>query len=388
VKVAIVHYWLVSMRGGERVLESLCRMFPDADVFTHVVDRDAISKDIASHTIKTTFISRLPAPRRMYQKYLPLMPMALESLDMSQYDLIISNEAGPAKGIIPGPDCVHICYCCSPMRYIWDQYHVYRHNAGFFTRFVMPPLAHYLRIWDVSSSARVDKFLADSNHVANRITKFYRRDADVVYPPVAVDAFTPVPPEELGDYYLWAGQLVRYKRPDVAIEAFRRTGKKLVVIGEGEERKALEKISGDNITFLGAAPFSALKQHFARCKALVFPGEEDFGIVPVEVQAAGRPVIAYGKGGALDTVIDGKTGILFPESSVEGLIAAIDRFEASGLAQTCTADCVANAASFSEENFQAGIRQALAECGVDALPDGTPCVQSVPAMASRSRGPL
>lgn len=363
-KVALVHYWLVGMRGGERVLESLCRMFPEADIYTHVLDRNAISKVIARHNIRTTFISSLPAPRNMYQKYLPLMPLALESLDMSQYDLIISNEAGPAKGIIPGPDCVHICYCCSPMRYIWDQYHVYRHNAGFFTRFVMPPLAHYLRMWDVSSSSRVDKFLADSHHVANRITKFYRRDAEVVYPPVAVAEFEPASIEELGDYYLWAGQLVRYKRPDIAIEAFRRTGKKLVVIGEGEERKSLEKLSGDNIKFLGSTPFSELKRHFARCRALIFPGEEDFGIVPVEVQAAGRPVIAYGKGGALDTVVDGKTGILFPDSTVEGLIAAIDRFEASGLSETCSADCVENASSFSEENFQAGVRNALAEHGI------------------------
>lgn len=363
-KVAIVHYWLVSMRGGERVLESLCRMFPDADVYTHLVDRKAISKDIARHNIQTTFISKLPAPQRMYQKYLPFMPLALESLDMSDYDLIFSNEAGPAKGIIPGPNSVHICYCCSPMRYIWDQYHIYRQNAGPFTKFVMPPLAHYLRIWDVSSSARVDKFLADSTHVANRITKFYRRDADVVYPPVAVDAFTPAPPEELGDYYLWAGQLVRYKRPDIAIEAFRRNGKKLVVIGVGEEEAALKKIASDNITFLGATPFSVLKQHFARCKALVFPGEEDFGIVPVEVQAAGRPVIAYGKGGVLDTVIDGRTGVLFSDSTVEGLIRAVDAFESTSLATTCTEDCLANAALFSEANFQSGIKKALAEFGI------------------------
>lgn len=363
-KVAIVHYWLVSMRGGERVLESLCRMFPDADVYTHLVDRNAISKDIARHNIQTTFISKLPAPRRMYQKYLPFMPLALESLDMSGYDLIISSEAGPTKGIIPAANSVHLCYCHSPMRYLWDQYHIYRQGAGRFTRFLMPFLTHYLRLWDVSTSNRVDKFVANSQHVANRIEKFYRRDSKIVYPPVAVNAFTPSPCEERGDYYLWAGQLVRYKRPDIAIEAFRRTGKKLVVIGEGEEKAALEKIAGDNITFLGATPFSALKQHFARCKALVFPGEEDFGIVPVEVQAAGRPVIAYGKGGVLDTVIDGKTGILFPESTVDGLVEAIERFEASGLSETCTEDCLANAASFSEANFQAGIVQALAECGI------------------------
>lgn len=364
-RVALVHYWLVGMRGGERVLESLCRMFPEADIYTHVVDRGAISKLLAQHEIRTTFISKLPFAKRLYPKYLPLMPQALEALDLTDYDLIISNEAGPAKGIIAGPDTPHICYCCSPMRYIWDQYHIYRKNAGFFTRFVMPPLAHYLRMWDVSSAARVDMFLADSNHVANRITKFYRRPATVVYPPVAIDEFVSAPPEEVGDYYLWAGQLVRYKRPDIAIEAFKRNGKKLVVIGEGEEKAKLERECGENITFLGSTPFSELKHHFARCKALIFPGEEDFGIVPVEVQAAGRPVIAYGKGGALDTVVDGKTGILFKPSTTEGLMAAIDRFEASGIADNCSADCVANAQGFTEANFQTGVRTALAEVGFD-----------------------
>lgn len=367
-RVAIVHYWLVGMRGGERVLESLCRMFPDADIFTHVVDRNAISKEIAKHKITTTFISKLPAPRRMYQKYLPLMPMALEALDLTSYDLIISSEAGPAKGVIPGPDSVHICYCSSPMRYVWDQYHVYRQNAGFFSRLLMPPIAHYLRLWDTSSSLRVDRFLANSNHVAHRIKKFYRRESDVVPPPVAIHEFAPVGQEDLGDYYLWAGQLVHYKRPDVAIEAFRRNGKKLVVIGEGEEKARLEKLAGDNISFLGATPFAALKDHFARCKALIFPGEEDFGIVPVEIQAAGRPVIAYGKGGALDTVVDGKTGILFPECSADSLVSAIERFEASNLSENCMADCIANAASFSEENFQAGVRRALQQEGISIFP--------------------
>lgn len=364
-KVALIHYWLLSMRGGERVLESLCRMFPDADVYTHVIDPSRISADITSHNIQTTFISKLPAAKRLYQKYLPLMPMALESLDLSSYDLIISNESGPTKGIIPGPDTVHICYSCSPMRYLWDQYHVYRHNAGFLTRLVMPPLVHRMRIWDVTTAARVDKFLADSNHVANRIRKFFRRDAVVVFPPVAVHEFEPAPADEIGDYYLWAGQLVRYKRPDIAVEAFNRTGRKLLVIGEGEERRRLEKIAGDNITFLGSQPFSMLKYHFARCKALIFPGEEDFGIVPVEVQAAGRPVIAYGYGGALDTVVDGKTGILFKQVDADGLNAAIERFETSGLSDTCTADCVANASTFTEKNFQDGIRAALAECGIN-----------------------
>lgn len=365
-KVALVHYWLLSMRGGERVLESLCRMFPDADVYTHVVDPARLSDEIVRHRIRTTFISRLPAARRLYQKYLPLMPLALETLDLTGYDLIISSEAGPAKGIIAAPDAVHLCYCHSPMRYLWDQYHVYQENAGLLTRLLMPPLLHRMRIWDVTTAARVDSFLANSRFVAQRIEKYYRRGSRVLHPPVAVDSFAPVPREEIGDYYLWAGQLVRYKRPDVAVEAFRRMGKKLVVIGEGAERRALERVAGDTVTFLGSAPFDVLRHHLARCKALVFPGAEDFGIVPVEAQASGRPVIAYGRGGVLETVVDGKTGILFGECSVEGLVEAVERFEQSGLGERCSADCVANASRFREDNFRAGFAEVLAEHGIEA----------------------
>jgi glycosyltransferase involved in cell wall biosynthesis len=268
VKVAIVHYWMVSMRGGERVTESLCRMFPDADVFTNLAVRENLSPTITRHKITETFIARLPFARRLYQKYLPLMPLALESLDLTKYDLIISNEAGPAKGIIPGPDTVHLNYCCSPMRYIWDQYHVYRARAGFFTRLFMPLFTHYLRMWDATAAMRTDHFLADSQHVANRIKKFL-----------------PAPDGERGDYYLWCGELVRYKRPDLAIEAFNASGRPLVVIGDGDQRKQLESIAKSNILFLGKAPFDVLKHHAARCRALIFPGEEDFGIVPLEVQA-------------------------------------------------------------------------------------------------------
>lgn len=351
-RVAIVHYWLVGMRGGERVTESICRIFPEADIYTHVVDRGAISKLLARHTIRTTFIAKLPFARRLYPKYLPLMPQALEGLDLTGYDLIISNEAGPAKGVIAGPETPHICYCCSPMRYIWDQYHIYHRTAGFFTRLMMPFLAHYLRMWDVSSAARVDKFLADSSYVAKRITKYWRRPATVVYPPVAVREFQAVDAKDVGDFYLWVGELVTYKRPDIAIDAFNRNGKKLVVIGDGPERKKLEKVAGDNIAFLGKAPFDVLKRHYATCKALVFPGEEDFGIVPVEVQAAGRPVIAFGKGGALETVVDGKTGLFFSDPSADGLNEAIARFEETNLGDTCLESCQDNAEKFSEENFR------------------------------------
>jgi len=371
-RVALVHYWLVNMRGGERVLESLCRMFPDADIYTHVVDRSNISRLLASHRITETFIGRLPFAKRWYQKYLPLMPWALEALDLTDYDLIISSEAGPAKGIVPPPDGIHIAYVHSPTRYIWDKYYVYRGAAGRLTRLVMLPIAHWLRIWDTASAARVDHVLANSTFVAQRVTKYWRRDAEVVFPPVAVEEFQPAAVEDLEGYYLWAGELVSYKRPDIAVEAFRRNGRRLIVIGNGSERARLERNATPNITFIGKVGFAELKRYMARCQALIFPGDEDFGIIPVEVQASGRPVIAYGRGGILDTVIDGQTGILYREPGAEGLVAAIERFEASDLVRGATDACVANASRFTEAAFQDGVRAALARCGVTWTPPVSP----------------
>ena len=363
-KVALIHYWLVNMRGGEKVLEALCRMFPHADIFTHVYDPAAVSDVIRAHSVKTTLISRLPFARQRYQNYLPLMPLALEELDLSGYDLIISSEAGPAKGVTPPPDAAHLCYVHSPMRYIWDQYHVYKRHAGFAARTAMPLLAHQLRIWDAISAVRVDAFVANSAHVAKRVNKFYRREAAVVHPPVAVDDFAPAPRGERENFYLWAGELVAYKRPDIAIEAFNRLGRQLVVIGGGEMRGKLEKTAKGNIKFLGRTDFETLKRCMARCKALVFPGEEDFGIIPVEAMASGRPVIAYGRGGALDTIIDGETGLLFDDQSVEGLMAAIESFEASDLANADPAPFVARARLFDEAAFRRGIFTALLRLGV------------------------
>ncbi len=358
-KVAIVHYWLVGMRGGERVLEELCTLYPQAVIITHVVDRAAISEKLRRHEIRETSIGRLPGAKRHYQKYLPLMPRALEMVDMSEFDLVISSESGPAKGIICRPDAVHVCYCHSPMRYIWDHFHIYRAGAGRLTRLAMPMLAHKLRIWDVTTAMRVDHFVANSRFIAQRILSYYRRDADVIPPPVAVEAFHLAPAEEVGPHYLMAGELVHYKRPDLAIEAFNRNGLPLRVIGGGERLEALRKTAGPNITFLGKVPFDQLKREFARCKALIFPGEEDFGIVPVEVMAAGRPVIAYGRGGALDSVVPGVTGELFAEQSVDSLVAAVDRFE-SGLAQTLQPEMLRrHAEGFSAEIFRTRMQAAI-----------------------------
>jgi len=365
-RVALVHYWLVGMRGGEKVLEELCRMFPDADIYTHVCVPDHLSATLRAHRIEETFVARLPFARRLYQKYLPLMPQALEALDLSGYDLVISSESGPAKGVIPAPGAAHLCYCHSPMRYLCDQYHLYRAGAGGLARAAMPLLAHRLRQWDVTSAARVDRFVANSGHVAARIEKYWRRSADVVHPPVAVSDFAPVAEDERGDFYLWAGELAPYKRPDLALAAFRALDRPLVMIG-GPERtaRALAAEAPANVTVLGPVDFATLRVHMARCRALVFPGEEDFGIVPVETIASGRPVIAFARGGALDTVSHGQTGLLFDDQSVEGLVDAILRFEAEGLDRASPTRVAAHAARFAPPAFRAGVARSLAAMGVD-----------------------
>lgn len=351
-RVLLVHYWLVGMRGGEKVLEALCRMFPNADILTHVVDRESLSPLLQQHRILTTSINRLPWSKRFYQSYLPLMPQALEACDLTGYDLVISSESGPAKGVIVPPDTPHICYCHSPMRYIWDQYHTYKKSAGLLAGLAMPLIAGGLRQWDVTSAARVDLFVANSEHVAQRIKKYWRRDATVIHPPVDVAAFSSVDPAERGDYYLWLGELAPYKRPDIAVEAFSESGRHLKVIGGPAKAVAqLQGKAGPTVEFLGKTDFETLKFHLARCQALIFPGEEDFGIVPVEALASGRPVIAFDRGGVRDTVKDGLTGILYGDNSVAGLNNAIARFEASELATCDSASLTEAAAKFSEDRF-------------------------------------
>jgi glycosyltransferase involved in cell wall biosynthesis len=327
VKVAIIHYWLVGMRGGEKVLDAFCELYPQADIFTHVVVPDAISPRLRSHKIRTSFIARLPRASKWYKHYLPLMPIALEQLDLREYDLIISSESGPAKGIVPRPDTLHVCYCHSPMRYVWNMYHEYLSSAGLLARTGMPLLTHYLRTWDESSAARVDRFVANSHNVAARIWKYYRREAAVVYPPVDVDAFAPISGVVDTDYFLMVGELVSYKRPDLAVQAFNATGRKLVVIGGGPMLAQLRRDAKSNVSVLGPQPFEVLRHHYARCRALIFPGEEDFGIVPVEAMASGCPVVAYGRGGAVETVMDGITGILFDRQVVDELVAAVERVD-------------------------------------------------------------
>lgn len=361
-RVALIHYWLVGMRGGEKVLESLCRMYPDADIFTHVHVPEEMSDTIRGHKVTQTRVGRMPFARRLYQSYLPFMPRALEEIDLTGYDLVISSESGPAKGVIVPPDAFHLCYCHSPMRYLWDQYHVYRNSAGPLGRLMLPHLAHRLRMWDVTSAARVDAFAANSTHVAARIGKYWNRDSTVVHPPVDVHSFAPVAPDERGDFYLWAGELAPYKRPDLAIEVFNKLKLPLVMIG-GPEKEAnrLRALAGPTVTILGRTSFDVLRDHLARCRALIFPGEEDFGIVPLEAMASGRPVIAYDRGGARDTVIPGKTGLLFRDQSVDGLAQAVQRFEDEGMFDMDSAAMVQHARQFTEAAFQAGIAAMLPE---------------------------
>jgi glycosyltransferase involved in cell wall biosynthesis len=347
-KVALVHYWLVTMRGGEKVLEELCRLYPQADIFTHVVSEENISDAIKAHRITTSFIASLPGAVRHYQKYLPLMPLALEQLDLRDYDLVISSESGPAKGVITGENTLHLCYCHTPMRYLWAMYHEYRDSAGALTRLAMAPIFHRLRQWDYASAARVDHFIANSTTVQRRIAKTYRRSSDVIHPPVAVDQFKPARSE---DFYLLCGQLVPYKRADIAVEAFNRMGKPLMVVGAGSELARLRRMAKPNVKILGQQPIDTLQRLYATCRALVFPGEEDFGIVPVEAMASGRPVIAFDKGGARDTIIDGVCGILYPDPTVDGLIAAVERYEREA-ASFNPATIVAHATRFSAARFR------------------------------------
>jgi glycosyltransferase involved in cell wall biosynthesis len=324
-KVAIIHYWLVGMRGGEKVVEALCEMYPQADIFTHVYVPEMVSDRIKQHKIIPSFINSLPRASSMYKTYLPLMPIALEQLDLRGYDLVISSESGPAKGVIPPADALHVCYCHTPMRYIWNMYHDYRKSAGRIARFMMPPLSHYLRMWDVTSAKRVDSFVANSATVAKRIHRYYGAKSVVIHPPVDIDAFSIAAASELEDSFLMAGELVSYKRPDLAVRAFNEMKLKLVVIGGGEMLDEIRRIAGPTVSVLGSQPFDVLRQHYAKCRALIFPGEEDFGMVPVEAMASGRPVVAFARGGAVETVADGVSGLFFAEQTVEAISSAVKR---------------------------------------------------------------
>jgi glycosyltransferase involved in cell wall biosynthesis len=343
-KVALVHDWLTGMRGGERVLEVLCELFPDADIYTLLHVDGSVSPTIERHRIHSTFIRRLPQAKTKYRFYLILFPFAAERIDLSGYDLILSSSHCVAKNVRVPEGACHISYVHTPMRYVWDQFDAYfgPGRANLPVRVAMRAVRPWLQKRDVETSRRVNHFIANSRHVARRIERHYGREAEVIYPPVDVDRFSPSARDE--GYYLMVTAFAPYKRVDLAIEAFNRTGLPLRIIGSGQDGARLRSMAGRNIEFIGWGTDAEVSEAYAGCKALIFPGEEDFGIVPVEAMASGKPVIAYGRGGVLDTVVplDGHgslngassnsrapTGIFFQEQSPDSLIQALRRFEAN-----------------------------------------------------------
>ena len=364
-RVALVHDWLLGMRGGEKCLEIFCELFPDAELYTLISDAEKISSTIRRMKINNSWLSRFPRIKSHYRNFLPLFPAAIESIDLSNYDLILSSSHCVAKGIFPHR-ALHVAYVHAPMRYVWDMYDAYFSRRNLMARTAMTVCRPYLQRWDVRSAGRVDYFIANSLNVAAKIRRLYARPATVLYPPVDLSKFRIS--NEQGPYYLVVSALVPYKRIDIVIEAFNRLKLPLKIAGQGPLRKQLERASGPNIEFLGWVSDEKLVQLYASSQALIFPGEEDFGIVPLEAQASGRPVIAYGKGGVLETVIaldssadppnrqTAPTGILFPEQSSECLITAIERFDRARKAFD-PAKLRLHAAGFSRERFKAQVKE-------------------------------
>ena len=328
-KVAIVHEWLSVYGGSERVVEVLHELFPEAPIYTLVYDEDNMPERFKNYDIRTTFVQKLPFAKKKYPNYLPLMPRAFEELDLTEYDLVITSSSSCCKGVITRSDALNICYCYTPIRYVWEFYYGYTKDMRGLKKWFISHVIHRIRMWDRLAADRVDYFVAISNYIQGRIHKYYRRESQVIFPPVNTHLYQLAP--EKKNFYLIVSRLVTYKRVDLAIEAFNKLGLPLVIIGGGPEEKKLKAMAKENVTFLGRLSDEEIAGYYAESKAFIFPGEEDFGITPVEAQASGTPVIAYGRGGALDTVREGKTGVLFKEQTVESLCEAINQFETQGV---------------------------------------------------------
>lgn len=359
-KVAIVHDWLVVLGGAEKVLKNIIECFPKADIFS-VVDFLEDRECVKGKSVTTSFIQKLPLARKRYRAYLPLMPIAIEQVDLSGYDLVISSSHAVAKGVLTGPNQVHVSYVHSPIRYAWDLQHQYLNESHLNTgiKSVMARvLLHYIRGWDSRSANGVDHLLANSQFIAQRIRKTYQREATVIYPPVDLANITMCTQKD--DFYVTASRMVPYKRIDLIVRAFSQTPeRRLVVIGDGPEMKKIKAVAGENVTILGHQPFDVLVDHLRRARAFVFAAEEDFGISVVEAQACGTPVIAYGRGGALESVIglplERPTGVFFGEQTPESLLAAVSRFERNANLFDPRA-CRRNAERFSSENFKTALK--------------------------------
>lgn len=327
-RVALVHDYLTQYGGAERVLEALHALYPAAPVYTSVYARDTMPAHFREWTIHTSFMQNLHLLRRRHQLGLILYSTAFERFDLSRYELVISSSSAWAKGVITSPHALHICYCHAPMRFVW-HYHDYLRgeSVGPLGRLLLPFVLGYVRLWDEVSAQRVDSYIANSREVARRIAKYYRRSATVINPPVDVAGYTVAP--DYDDYFLVVSRLVPYKRLDIVVEAFNQLGLPLKVVGRGRQRAALEAMAKPNIQFLGPVDQATLHSLYARCRALIWPEAADFGIAPVEVQASGRPVIAYAAGGALETVVEGETGIFFHQQTPAALVAAVRSFDAA-----------------------------------------------------------
>jgi glycosyltransferase involved in cell wall biosynthesis len=353
-RVAVVHDWLTAYAGSEKVLEQILQLFPQAELFT-LVDHLPVAQRpfIAGRTIHTSFLQRLPFSAQLFRKLLWLFPLAIESFDLSPFDLVLSSSHAVAKGVITGPDQLHICYCHSPIRYAWDCQHEYLRQAGLdagLKSIYARTALHYLRLWDVRTASGVDQFIANSSFIARRIRKAYSRPATVIHPPVDVDKF-PLTTQK-SDYYVTASRLVPYKRVDLIVQAFAKMpDRRLLVIGDGPEMRSCQKLAASNVQMLGYQTDEVLRATLGKARAFIFAAEEDFGISVVEAQACGTPVICYGKGGVLDSVIDRETGIYFPEQSVESIVSAVERFEALTVPLS-PFKIRAQAQRFSPEQFQ------------------------------------
>jgi glycosyltransferase involved in cell wall biosynthesis len=379
VKVALVHDWLTGMRGGEKCLEVFCELFPDADLFTLIHVPGQVSPRIEQHRITTSFLQDLPGRERWYRYYLPLMPAAIEALDLSAYDMVLSSSHCAAKGVIPRPDALHVSYIHTPMRYVWDLWPQYFPPEGWTSRYVLPVLLNRLRTWDTVSTNRVDHLIANSHFVAQRIAKYYRREATVVHPPVDTTWFTPATVNgEVAvdaDFYLMVTALVPNKRVDLAIEAFNNLRRPLKIIGSGPLEAKLKRLAGPTIEMLGWCSDEVLRQAYAACRAVVFPSQEDFGLVPLEANAAGRPVIALAQGGSLETVVPlncrakevnvqqgdvaaSPTGVFFFHPSAAALAEAVRFFEVHE-AVFDPAALRQHALRFDRQQFKQRIRQFL-----------------------------
>lgn len=349
-KVAIVHELLIGHGGAERVLEDILKVYPEAHIYTMIYDPKSMPERFRNYDIRTTYFQKIPMSKKLYKKLVPLMPGAWERLDLTSYDLVISSSNNCCKGVITGPKATHICYCHTPPRYYWDMFYEYRKNSGWIMRMLLPGLIHKMRMWDRLAADRVDYFIANSNFTATRIAKYYRREARVIYPGVHLNDYeVQERPEE---YYLVVSRFVTYKRVDLAIEACNRLKKRLVIIGgRGEAEKELHRMAGPTIEFKGHLSDEEMLHYYVKAKAFLFPGKEDFGITPVEAQSAGVPVLAFGEGGALETVVDGKTGRFFHEQTAEALMECMQLFEDEGV-EYSRKQIREHSLKFSEERFR------------------------------------